>query len=282
MSFYVYVVDERHHLVGVVSLRQLLLNTPSTPLKKIMSTDVIKATTSTDQEEVARIVASYNLLAVPVVDAENKMVGIVTVDDVIDVIREEATEDIYALAGVEADDRAAGTALNSVRRRLPWLTTTLGTSLLAAAVVNLFADTLARTVAFAVLLPVIVALGSNAATQTMTVIVRGLGLNEVSWDRWSGVLRKELAAGLGSGAVVGLLGAVAAGVWFRDIRVGVVVGLAITLNTVLATCVGTLVPLLLKRLKVDPAIASSVFVLTVTLVLGLLLYLAAGAVVMHL
>ena len=113
MAFYLYVVDSRNHLLGVVSLRQLLLNSPSTPLRKIMIGDAIKVTTDTDQEEVARIVATYNLLAVPVVDEENKLVGIITVDDVLDVMREEATEDIYALAGVEADDRALGSALNS-------------------------------------------------------------------------------------------------------------------------------------------------------------------------
>src|SRR4051812_30609322 len=165
MSYYLYVVDERNHLLGVVSMRQLLLNTPSTPLKKIMSTDVIRATTATDQEEVARLVANYNLIAVPIVDDESKLVGIVTVDDVIDVIREEATEDIYALAGVEADDRALGGAVTSVRRRLPWLLTSLGTSLLAAAVVNVYRSSLEAAVALAVLLPVVVAMGDNAATQ---------------------------------------------------------------------------------------------------------------------
>jgi hypothetical protein len=133
MAFYLYVVDSRNHLLGVVSLRQLLLNSPSTPLRKIMISDVIKVTTDTDQEEVARLVANYNLIALPVVDDENKLVGIVTVDDIIDVMREEATEDIYALAGVEAEDRALGSPVNSVRRRLPWLLTSLGTSLLAAA-----------------------------------------------------------------------------------------------------------------------------------------------------
>ena len=119
LSYYLYAVDERNHLLGVVSMRQLLVNTPSTPLKKIMSTDVIRVRTSADQEEVARLVANYNLIALPVVDDESKLVGIVTVDDIIDVMREEATEDIFALAGVEPDDRALGSSLNSVRRRLP-------------------------------------------------------------------------------------------------------------------------------------------------------------------
>src|SRR3989442_2954635 len=179
MTFYLYVVDSRNHLLGVVSLRQLLLNPPSTPLRKIMIGDLIKVTTDTDQEEVARIVATYNLLAVPVVDEENKLVGIITVDDVLDVMREEATEDIYALAGVEADDRALGSALNSARRRLPWLMLSLGAALIAVAIVQYYVKTIESSIWLAVLIPVVATMGSNAATQTMTVVVRGIGLGEV-------------------------------------------------------------------------------------------------------
>jgi magnesium transporter len=280
LSYYLYVVDERNHLVGVVSMRQLLMSTPSTPLKKIMSTDVIKVTTSTDQEDVARLVANYNLIALPVVDDENKLVGIVTVDDIIDVIREEATEDIYALAGVEADDRALGSSFNSVRRRLPWLLTSLATSLLAAAVVSLFRDTLEEAIALAVLLPVIMAMGMNAATQTMTVIVRGIGLNEVSWDRWLGVLGKEALVGLANGAVVGAAAGLAAAVWFSSARLGLAVGVALFVNTVVAGALGTVIPIVLKRLRVDPAVASNVFVMTLTVVVGLLIYLELGRMVL--
>src|SRR5215213_5315351 len=172
MAFYLYVVDSRNHLLGVVSLRQLLLNSPSTPLRKIMIGDVIKVTTDTDQEEVARMVATYNLLAVPVVDEENKLAGIITVDDIIDVMREEATEDIYALAGIEADDRALGSALNSARRRLPWLLLSLGAALVAAGIVQFYLQTIERWIYLAVLIPVVATMGSNAATQTLTVVVR--------------------------------------------------------------------------------------------------------------
>jgi magnesium transporter len=277
MSYYLYVVDERNHLLGVVSMRQLLLNTPSTPLKKIMSTDVIRVTTATDQEEVARLVANYNLIAVPVVDDESKLVGIVTVDDVIDVIREEATEDIYALAGVEAEDRATGGAVNSVRRRLPWLLTSLGTSLLAAAVVNVFRSSLEAAVALAVLLPVVVAMGDNAATQTMAVVVRAIQLGEISWDRGLGVVAKEALVGAANGAAVGVVAAVVVGLWLRSVRLGVALGLALTATTLVACVVGTLVPLLLKRFRVDPAIASSVFVVTLTVVAGLFVFLVLGA-----
>src|SRR5262245_2662279 len=280
MAFYLYVVDSRNHLLGVVSLRQLLVNQPSTPLRKIMISDVIKVATDTDQEEVARIVATYNLLAVPVIDPENKLVGIVTVDDIIDVMREEATEDIYALAGVEADDRALGSSFNSVRRRLPWLLTSLATSLLAAVVVSLFRETLEEVVALAVLLPVVMAMGMNAATQTMTVIVRGIGLNEVSWDRWLGVLAKEAVVGVANGAVVGAAAGLAATVWFSSLRLGAAVAVAIFVNTVVAGAFGTIVPIALKRLRIDPAVASNVFVMTLTVVAGLLIYLALGRMVL--
>jgi magnesium transporter len=278
MSFYVYVIDSRNHLVGVVSLRQLLLNTPSTPLRKIMSVDVIKVTTSTDQEEVARLVAAYNLLALPVVDAENKLVGIVTVDDIIDVIREEATEDIYALAGVEAEDRALGSPLNSVRRRLPWLLTSLGISLLAAVVVYTAREAIETAVALAVLMPVVIVTGTNAASQSLAVVVRGIGLNEVTWERLAKVLVKEAAVGLADGAVLGAIAAIVAGAWFRSVALALAVAAALALNLVLACAVGAVVPIVLKRARVDPAIASSVFVVTLTVVIGLFVYLAIGRV----
>src|ERR1051326_4411350 len=207
MAFYIYVVDSRNHLLGVVSLRQLLLNPPSTPLRKIMIGDVIKVTTDTDQEEVARQVATYNLLAVPVVDQENKLVGIITVDDIIDVMREEATEDIYALAGVEADDRALGSAMNSVRRRLPWLMVSLGGALIAVAIVRFLlpASDPRFSLLLAIMIPVVATMGRHAAPQTMTVVVRGIGLGEVSWEtRWR-VTLKEAIVGLTNGVVIGLV-----------------------------------------------------------------------------
>ncbi len=278
LSYYLYAVDERNHLLGVVSMRQLLVNTPSTPLKKIMSTDVIRVRTAADQEEVARLVANYNLIALPVVDDESKLVGIVTVDDIIDVMREEATEDIFALAGVEADDRALGSSLNSVRRRLPWLLMSLGTSLLAAAVVNAFRDTIQALVALAVLLPVVTAIADDAATQTLAVIVRAIQLGEVSLERGVRVLLKEGFVGIANGAAIGVIAGIIAAAWFRSAPIGLAIGLALVATTLAGCVLGTLVPLLLKRIHVDPAVASSLFVVTLTIVLGLFVYLALGSV----
>src|SRR5262252_2390886 len=164
MVFYLYVVDERRHLVGVVSLRRLLLVSPETPLKRIMTADLISARVDMDQEEVARQVASYNLLAIPVVDEENKLVGVITVDDVIDVIKEEATEDIYRLAGVAGDERVFTPAVELLRKRLPWLGIQLLTAFIAVAVIAAFLPTIAKLTALAVFMPIVAWMGGNAAT----------------------------------------------------------------------------------------------------------------------
>jgi magnesium transporter len=272
MAFYLYVVDSRNHLLGVVSLRQLLLNSPSTPLRKIMIGDVIKVTTDTDQEEVARMVATYNLLAVPVVDQENKLAGIITVDDIIDVMREEATEDIYALAGVDADDRAMGSPMNSVRRRLPWLMLSLGAALIAVAIVQFYLDTIKQALWLAVLIPVVAAMGSNAATQTMTVVVRGIGLGEVSWETGRRVMLKESLVGLINGAIVGLAGGLIITLWFGW-KQGRLLAVTMILSLFIAAILGASVPVVLKRLRVDPALASSVFVMTITDVITFFFYL---------
>lgn len=281
MAFYIYVVDSRNHLLGVVSLRQLLLNTPSTPLRKIMIGDVIKVTTDTDQEEVARQVATYNLLAVPVVDPENKLVGIITVDDIIDIMREEATEDIYALAGVEADDRALGSAMNSVRRRLPWLMVSLGGALIAVAIVRfLLPENHNSSLLLAILIPVVATMGSNAATQTMTVVVRGIGLGEVSWEtRWR-VTLKEALVGLVNGLVIGISVCAIIALWF-GLALGVVLGLTMVLSLLVAGTLGTLTPVLLKRFRVDPALASSVFVVTFTDIITFFFYLGIAALMLR-
>src|ERR1043166_2379578 len=181
MVFYLYVVDERRHLVGVVSLRRLLLVSPETPLKRIMTADLISARVDMDQEEVARQVASYNLLAIPVVDEENKLVGVITVDDVIDVIKDEATEDIYRLAGVSTDERVFTPMQESLRKRFPWLLVNLATAFIATGVIALFDATTAAWVALVKFMPIVPGMGGNAATQTLTVIVRGLALGELTW-----------------------------------------------------------------------------------------------------
>ena len=176
MVFYLYIVDARRHLVGVTSLRRLLLVSPETQLKRIMTPDLISVRVDTDQEEAARLVASYNLLAIPVVDEENKLVGVITVDDVIDVIKDEATEDIYRLAGVTSDERVFTPPGESLAKRLPWLGVNLLTAFVVSTVVGLFEGTISQVVALAVFMPIVAGMGGNAGMQTLTVIVRGLAL----------------------------------------------------------------------------------------------------------
>jgi magnesium transporter len=271
--FYLYVIDARRHLVGVVSLRRLLLVSPATPLKRIMTTDLISVRADMDQEEVARQVASYNLLAIPVVDEENKLVGVITVDDVIDVIKDEATEDVYRLAGVSGDDRVFTSAADSLRKRLPWLIVNLGTAFVAASIVSFFTNTIAVFPVVAVLMPIVAGMGGNAATQTLTVIVRGIALGELTWSNTRKALLKEALVGFGNGAACGLVAAMVVYAFHRDAVLGLVLGLAMVINMFVAATAGTLIPLTLRALKVDPALASSVFITTLTDMFGFFSFL---------
>jgi magnesium transporter len=273
MVFYLYVVDLRRHLVGVISLRRLLLVSPATPLKRIMTTDLTSVRTDTDQEEVARLVASYNLLAIPVVDEENKLVGVITVDDVIDVIKDEATEDVYRLAGVAGDDRVFSTAAESLRKRVPWLEVNLVTAFLAASVVAIFEGRIRDVPALAVFMPVVAGMGGNAATQTLTVIVRGIALGELTWANSRKALFKEAAVGLGNGIACGVVGALIVWIWKGNAWLGAILCAAMIINMFVAATAGTLIPLALRALKVDPALASSVFITTLTDVFGFISWL---------
>jgi magnesium transporter len=278
MVFYLYVVDERRHLVGVTSLRRLLLVSPETPLKRIMTTDLISARVDMDQEEVARQVASYNLLAIPVVDEENKLVGVITVDDIIDVIKDEATEDIYRLAGVAGDERPFTPARESLRKRLPWLGVNLVTAFVAASVVALFEGTIERITVLAVFMPIVAGMGGNAATQTLTVIVRGIALGDLTWSNSRKALMKEAVVGVGNGVVLGLIAALVAWGTRGNPVLGLVLCAAMIINMFVAATAGTLVPLGLRAANVDPALASSVFITTLTDVFGFFSFLGLATI----
>jgi magnesium transporter len=273
MVFYLYVVDERRHLVGVVSLRRLLLVSPETPLQRIMTADLISARVDMDQEEVARQVAAYNLLAIPVVDEENKLVGIITVDDVIDVIKDEATEDIYRLAGVSGDERAFTPASESLRKRLPWLGVNLVTAFLAAGVVALFEGTIGIYPVLAIFMPIVAGMGGNAGTQTLTVIVRGIALGELTWGNSRKALIKEMFVGIGNGVVLGCAAAVVVWITRGNPVLGAILGAAMIINMFVAAAAGTLVPLGLRAANIDPALASSVFITTMTDMFGFFSFL---------
>src|SRR6187402_1620007 len=281
MVFYLYIVDARRHLVGVTSLRRLLLVSPETPLKRIMTPDVISVRVDTDQEEAARLVASYNLLAIPVVDEENKLVGVITVDDVIDVIKDEATEDIYRLAGVAGDERAFTPAAESLRKRLPWLGINLITAFLAASVVALFENTIDQITALAVFMPIVAGMGGNAATQTLTVIVRGIALGELTWGNARKALFKEAIVGVSNGVILGIVAALVAWATRGSATLGLVLCAAMIINMFVAATAGTLIPLGLRAADIDPALASSVFITTLTDVIGFFSFLGLATLFMR-
>ncbi|MGE0446834.1 MAG: magnesium transporter, partial [Vicinamibacterales bacterium] len=208
----------------------------------------------------------------------NKLVGVITVDDVIDVIKEEATEDIMHLAGVSGDERAFTPATESLRKRLPWLGVNLVTAFLAATVVSLFENTIAQITALAVFMPIVAGMGGNAATQTLTVIVRGIALGELTWSNSRKALVKELVVGIGNGVTLGLVAALVVWVARGNPVLGGVLGMAMVINMFVAAAAGTLVPLGLRAANVDPALASSVFITTMTDVFGFLSFLGLATV----
>jgi magnesium transporter len=213
-----------------------------------------------------------------VVDEENKLVGVITVDDVIDVIKDEATEDIYRLAGVSGDERVFTRPIDSLRLRFPWLAINLVTAFLAALVVGLFEGTIAKVTVLAVFMPIVAGMGGNAATQTLTVIVRGIALGELTWANARKALLKEVAVGLGNGVTIGILAAGTAWIIRGDPAIGLLLAVALLINLCVAAMAGTLIPLGLRAMKVDPALGSSVFITTLTDMAGFASFLGLATV----
>ncbi len=272
MAFYIYVIDESGALLGVVSLRQLVTVPPQTRLRQIMEDDVISVRPEVDQEEVARITARYNFLAIPVVDENNKILGIVTVDDVIDVLREEATEDILKMAGAGPEMVETRSVLRNVRARFPWLVASCLGGVLAAFVMGAFHEQLAIHETLALFIPVVLGMGGNIGTQSSTILVRGIATGHVQPGTGLRTVGRELSVALLLGLVYGVVvGAIAVGVGASAFY-GVVVGLALLCSMLLAALVGSSVPLLFERLHIDPAIATGPFVTTSVDVLGTLTY----------
>ncbi len=266
MVFYLYVVDEYSKLVGVLSLRQLVVVPPDTPLKDFMTTDIFSVRTDMDQEEVAKIVARYDILAVPVVDDKNTLVGIITVDDVIDIFREEATEDILKMAGVGDEYVETQSVLRSTKTRLPWLFASCVGGILAFFIISGFESSLARFAYLAAFIPVIMGMGGNIGTQSSTIVVRGLATGRLVMKDFWPVIFKELSTGLILGIVYGLLIAVVAQIVFHETVpsgfLALSVGLAVISSMSIAALVGSMVPMLFARINVDPAIATGPFVTT--------------------
>lgn len=267
-SYYLFVTDDADRLIGVVSLRQLVVAEPLTRLGAIMNPDIITADVETDQEECARLLARYDLLALPIVDDDRKLVGVVTADDLFDVVEEEATEDIYHLANLDADEDVYDSVWRSSRRRLTWLFVNLPTALFAGWVATRFEGTIQVLPVLAGFALVVNGQGGNAGIQTLTLIVRSLALGELALrDSWR-TLGRELAIGGLNGLIFGLCVGLIGMLWQGSPLIGLVVGGALLLNLINASIVGTLVPLGLRFCKIDPALASGVLVTTFTDVIG--------------
>lgn len=273
-EFYtIFVVDEGNRLRGTLSLQALVIAEPGARVADLVEEVVASVSPDTDQEHVGRVLARYNLTAVPVVDPDGHLLGRITFDDVIDVIEAETTEDILKFGGVSQEEEIRGGWSDAVRSRLPWLFLNLVTASFGAAVVLYFEETIARLAILAVLMPVVAGMGGNTGTQSLAVTVRRLALSQESPEqRWS-IVGKELLVGLGNGLAIGLTVAILALVVRGDARLGLVVMLAMWMNLTVGSFAGAFVPIVLERLKVDPAIASSMFVTALTDMVGFMLLL---------
>ncbi len=269
-----YVVDDARHFLGAVPLDRLLRSKRPVPISDLMEAERRRVHADEDQEEVARLFQRYDLVAAPVVDADDRLVGVVTFDDVVDVIEEEAEEDIKALGGVTSDEELSDSVWTIARGRFNWLLVNLATAFLASSVLGLFEGQLQKMVALAVLAPIVASQGGNATTQTMTVAVRALATQDLSDANARRVIVRELLVGLLNGIAFAVITGIAAYIWFRVPALGVVIGLAMICNLVAAALGGILIPLGLHRLRVDPAVASSPFVTTVTDVVGFFSFLS--------
>jgi len=272
-AFYVYVVDDHDHLVGFVPLHRLLTADPRTPIHAIRTADVESVAVDTDQEDVARLVERYDLLQVPVVDASHRLLGTIGVDDVIDIIHEEATEDIQRLGGVAGDETVLDPPAAVFTKRLVWRLINLGTAVLAASVIGLFESSIRSLAMLAVFMPIVASMGGIGTTQTSTLVIRGLALGELTAPHVQRVLRKELSLSLTTGATNAAVMMAIAYLWKRQLLLSLILGVALVLNMLVAAVVGVLVPVALKTFRIDPAIASSVIITTFTDVFGFFSFL---------
>lgn len=275
----IFVIDARRHPVGTVSLSKLLGSRRPTPIADVMESDMHLIQVGMDQEDVAFLFRQRDLVSAPVVDAGGRLVGAVTIDDVVDVIHEEHEEDIMRMGGVIEDDLYRA-ALTTTRARFSWLVVNLLTAILASLVIGLFDATIEQAVALAVLMPIVASMGGNAGTQTLTVTVRALATKELTATNAYRVITKEVIVGILNGLVFAGLTGIVAWLWFSNPILGAVIATAMIINMIVAGLAGTSIPILLERYGVDPAIASSVFLTTITDVVGFFAFLGLAALVL--
>ncbi|WP_240549703.1 magnesium transporter [Devosia salina] len=272
-EFYqLYVVDAAYKVLGTLPLDRFLRAPRATKIDSIMNTNLVLVKADEDQEEAARSFERYDLVEVGVIDESERLVGVLTIDDIVDVIHEEADEDIKLLAGV-GDEDVSDTTVDTVRSRVPWLVVNLFTAVMVSFVIGLFNATIEQMVALAVLMPIVASMGGNAGAQTMTVTVRALAMRELDGGRLRRLIRREMVVGVVNGVIFAILIGIVTAVRYGNVQLGIVIGLAMVINMIVAGTFGILIPLTLDRLKADPAIASAVFVTTVTDIIGFFAFL---------
>ncbi len=278
--YYVYSVERHGRLVGVLSLKDLLLSPRARPIAELMHRSVISIAVDADREDAANLASRYDLYALPVVDADHRLVGQVTLDEVVAIIEEETSEDMYRLVGLSEDESVFSSFQFSMRKRLPWLYVNLATAILAAWVISFFEATITKLAVLAALQSIVAGQGGNSGTQTLTIIVRGLALGELDLRNTWRALLKEFALGAANGAAVGFGIGVLVWMWKGNVWLGLVIAIAMQLNMIAAGIAGALVPVVLLWLRIDPALASAVIVTTVTDCCGFFFFLGLATLLM--
>lgn len=262
--YYIYCVSDDQKLMGVISLRELVTAPAQTPLQSILKKEVVTVTTTTPEKKVAELVGHYDFIAIPVVDEEKSLKGIITVDDVVDLIQEQATADIYASAGLQEDDKVYSPVMFSVKNRAPWMILNLMLAIVSSSVIALFENTMSQLIVLASLNSIVAGIGGNTAIQTLTVVTRGLATGDFNFTTYMRAAMKEISVG----AIIGLQNGVLAGfivyMWKNNVLVGYVIGIAMLLNAIIASAMGAFIPILLKKWNWDPASGSGVIVTFVT------------------
>ncbi|WP_394136746.1 magnesium transporter [Cytobacillus oceanisediminis] len=270
--YYVYVVDEEKKLIGVISLRDLIVSDDDTMISEITNDRVVSVSVGEDQEEVARKIKDYNFLAVPVVDFQNHLLGIITVDDVMDVMDEEASDDYSKLAAVSDMDNIDRNPVSAARKRLPWLIILLFLGMLTASLIGRFEDTLDQVAILAVFIPLIAGMAGNTGTQALAVAVRGIATGDLEKENKMKLIIREAGTGLITGGTCGVLVALVIYLWQGNFFLGVLVGISILFTLIVATLAGALIPLFMHRMKIDPAVASGPFITTINDIISILIY----------
>jgi len=280
MIYYVYIIDKKERLIGVISLRDLIIANPKAKISEIMEEDVISVLDTEDQETVARVISDYDFLALPVIDKRGILLGIIMVDDIIDVLQEEVTEDIHKMVGsseVYEDKLIKANSLTRAKARLSWLFICMIGGILAGSVIRFYSDILQTIVALAFFIPVIIDMGGNVGTQSSTITVRALATGQLKIDELWRNIWAETKVGLLIGLITGIALSVVALIWQNNFLLGIVIGLSLCITVVVAATIGTLLPLIFTKIKIDPAIASGPLITTIIDMGGLLIYFSLGS-----